>query len=111
MFNLPAEYVSGGAVTLRLHARVTAACQVHSKIDAQVWKQGREGTPSADICATAEQAITTSWQDLDFTITPTGLAAGDVLDMRIRLDLDDTGGAANAYGEIGSVQLLLAAKG
>lgn len=64
----------------------------------------------ADICATAAQSLTTSYANYDFTITPTGLAAGDVLNLDFALATNDTGGANAGAPTISKIDVLLAAK-
>lgn len=111
---LPPEYVAGGAITLRIHTRTSplAAGTATSTVDLQVYESDKEAGISSDLCATGAQDInSTTWADKDFTITPTALAPGDLLDMEIRADVNDTGATSNAIAHIGAVQLLMAIKG
>lgn len=105
-FTLPPEYAAGGVITLRVHIRMSAAPAVSATLDAEVFKTDREAGAGSDICATAAQAITT-WADKDFTITPTGLAAGDTLDVELTTVVNDTGGGGAFVAQVGSVQMLL----
>lgn len=98
------DYVSGAAVTLRVRAKVSAARNVAQTVDAVV-KQIGDGTLGSDICATAAQAITTAYANYDFTITPTGLVAGDRLQVDVYLATDDTGAAANGAASISEVSV------
>jgi hypothetical protein len=93
-FALPEKYVDGEAVTVRVRAKVSAARQVSATVDVVAKKQGDTGLGS-DICATAAQNLTTSYVNYDFTITPTGLVAGDVLWIEVYLATNDTGGSTN----------------
>lgn len=111
-FVLPPEYVAGGAITLRVHARTNPVAAGGgagtSTLDAQVHKSNREAGAGSDICATGAQSINSAtWADKDFTITPTGLVAGDLLDIELTIAVNDTGGGSAAYGFIGAVQVLL----
>jgi len=110
--SMPAEYVAGETVTLRCRAKIGASMNVSATLDAEVYESDGETGISADLCTTSAQTITTSYTNLDFTITPTNLQAGDVLDIEITVALDDTGGgAANEKAYIGKPQLLLDIKG
>lgn len=108
-FVLPPEYVSGQAITVRVRAKVAANKQVAQTVDLVAKLKGDTGL-GADICATAAQSLTTSYANYDFTITPTGLAAGDVLNLDFALATNDTGGANAGAPTISKIDVLLAAK-
>lgn len=105
---LPENYVAGAALSLRLHAKKYVG-GTNGYADVLCYKADGEAGVSADICATDEQTLTTSYADYDFTITPTGLIAGSELDFRINIRAED----ANLWGPItiGSIQLLANVKG
>jgi hypothetical protein len=113
LFELPPEYQDGQTVTIRVHAHVdTTPLTVSATVDIQCYETDGEKAVGADLCATAAQDCNASaWADFDFTITPTGLAAGDILDIEITAAGDDSGGAVNKSIEIGAVQVLLDIKG
>lgn len=104
LFNVPATYEPGAALTLRVRAKVSAARQVSATVDAVVKKLG-DAALGSDVCATAAQALTTSFANYDFTITPTGIAPGDVLYVELALATDDTGGSTNGTPSIAAVAL------
>ena len=110
-FALPAEYVSGETITLRVRCKITGNVQVAQTIDALVYKSDDAAGVGSDLCATAAQSVTSSAANYDFTITPTGLAAGDTLDVLITAAANDTGGTANKLIEIYRVAMLLDIKG
>jgi len=111
LFALPPEYVAGESVTLRAHVQCPDV-NVSATLDAEVYKSDRAGGNGGDICATDAIDIDgAAWTDKSFTITPAGLAPGDVLDITLTIDADDTGGAAGASALIGAVELLLDIKG
>lgn len=103
-FALPAEYVSGGAITVRVRAKVTALSEVSETVDCEVKKVG-DAAVGSDICATAAQALTAAYANYDFTVTPTGLAPGDILQIRLALATNDTGGTQNATPSIAKVEV------
>lgn len=100
---LPANYVNGEAITLRIRAKVSVSRQVGASVDAVVKKCG--DSLGSDICATAAQTLSTSFANKDFTITPTGLVAGDELNIEVALASDDTGGSANGLPSISHIEL------
>lgn len=84
---LPWDYVAAQTVTLRLHAgMVTTVCGTSCMLDAVVYESDEELGLSADLCATAAQSMNSlTFADFDFVITPTGLVAGSLLDIRIEI--------------------------
>jgi len=108
---LPANYVSGEAVKIRLHGHIDALLEVANSIDVQCYESDGEAGVSADLCATAATALTVAYADIDFVITATGLVAGDILDIELTSVLNDTGGAQAGEMRIGKAQLLCATKG
>jgi len=106
---LPAEYVAGQSVVLRLHAgMLTAVADQSCTVDIEVYKSDEDGTSTGDICADAPVADNMNslvFDDVDFTITPTTLSPGDLLDVRIKVTADDNATAV-CTACIGSVQLL-----
>jgi hypothetical protein len=111
-FALPPEYVDGESVTVRVRAKeAVGAATVSTTIDVECYKSDKEGGIGSDICATAAQDVTTSFANADFVITPTGLVAGDVLDIELTGVTTDTGGTVGTILTIGSVEVLCDIKG
>jgi len=111
---LPPDYIDGRTVTLRLHARAADTAATSATVDVEAYAPDGEGGVGADLCATAAQNVNgdTDWADVDFTITATNLAAGDVLDVEITVAINDSGGGGDgAQVEIGAVEILLDAIG
>lgn len=112
-FALPPEYVAGETVTLRIRgAMLTTVSDGTATVDAQVYKRDADGAVGADICATAAQDINDlTPANVDFTITPTGLVPGDVLEVVLAFAGSDTGNAGVMIPEISDVRFLLDIKG
>lgn len=111
-FALPAEYVAGESVTLRVRCKETVgAATVSTTIDASVYKSDKEAGIGSDLCATNAQDVTTSFANKDFDITPTGLVPGDLLDIEINVVTNDTGGTVGTIVNITDTELLLDVKG
>lgn len=112
-FALPAEYDAGMTITLRVHAGMkTTVADTSCTVDVVAYKSDREAGIGADLCATAAQSINLlADADKDFTITPTGLEAGDVLDVRIAVAYVDAATGTAVIAEIGAIEFLLDIKG
>ena len=114
-FPLPPEYVSGETVTLRVRCKeAVGAATVSTTIDAEVYENDKDGAPAGsptDLCATAAQDVTDTIGNKDFTVTPTGLVAGDMLDVELTGVTTDTGGTVGTVLTITSVEMLLDIKG
>jgi len=112
-FQLPVEYDAGNTVTLRLHAGMTTTVADGSAtVDIECYKSNREAGVGSDLCATAAQSINSlTFSDKDFAITPTGLTAGDVLDIRLTLAVADTATGTAVIADIGAIEMLVDIKG
>ena len=110
---LPMEYQAGQSVTLRLHAgMLTTVSDTTATLDVVCYKSDEETGISADLCDTVAQDMNSVvFGDLDFTITPTALSPGDILDIRIHVAINDGATATVVNGCIGAAQLLCDVKG
>jgi hypothetical protein len=82
-FTLPENYVAAGDVTFVVTAKCTGAPETLT-VDAVIKEiNTTAGTVGSDICATAIQTITSSFVAYSFTVTATGLVAGDVLQIQL----------------------------
>jgi hypothetical protein len=110
---IPAEYDDGQTLTLRVRGGMgTTVADVSATVDAQAYKPDGEGAVGGDLVATDAQSINdTNAADCDFTITPTGLVAGDTLDVRIAVAVNDAATATAVDAEIYEVQLLADVRG
>lgn len=79
LFTLPIEYVAGGTATIAGKIIVQGAgTSGASTIDFEVFKSTGEEAVGADICATTVLSmVEDAWTAIAFTVTPTTLAAGD----------------------------------
>lgn len=111
LFELPAEYVAGGTITVRIHAQITGLVQVAETLQVAAYASDKAGGVSANLQSAGAQTLTAAFADYDFVITPTSRVAGDVLDILITAAANDTGGTANKLIQIGDVRVLLQVKG
>jgi hypothetical protein len=93
-FMLPAEYVAGGDVTIRMPAaliKTGSPTNNGSTLDIEVFEQ-TNATAGSDICATAAVtfAALDTWYNKDFTITATDLVAGDVITVKVTSSVVDS---------------------
>ena len=115
-FALPAEYDAANTITVRLRAAMlTTVSDGTATVDVECYKSSRDGaaagTPT-DLCTTAAQNMNSlTPANYDFTITPTGLAAGDLLLFRLAFAGSDTTHAGAMVQEISQVEVLLDVKG
>jgi len=107
---LPAEYVAGQSVELRIHAgMLTTVADQSCTVDVEVYKSDEDSTSTGDLCADAaisDNMNSKTFEDIDFTITPSTLSPGDLLDVQLKVTADDDATTTVVKGCIGSVQLL-----
>lgn len=112
-FTLPAEYVSGGPISVRVRAgMLTAVASVSGTVDVQAFLAGGDTLVSgADLCTTAAQSANSLvFANYDFTITPTSRVPGEVLDLRLAW-IGNSATASAHHGAISAVSVLLQIKG
>jgi len=105
---LPPGYVSGMDVRLVVHAKVDdsgGGTLGTCTLDAEVYELDDEGAAGSDINATAAIALTNAFGDKTFTITPTGLVAGDRLQGILRTSVQENADAGTLRPIIGSAEL------
>lgn len=113
LVRLPIEYDAGETVMLRVHAgMITTVASASATVDVQAYKSDKEAGVGSDLCTTnAQSCNSTTFADLDFVITPAGLAAGDVLDVRLAVAVTDVATGTAVIAAIGSVELLCDVRG
>ena len=113
MLTLPPEYDDGETVTLRVKCGVqTTVADTTCTIDAEVYESDGELGVSADLCTTAATDMNSlTFANKDFAITATGLAAGDVLDVRLAIACNDAATGTAVEPSIGEVKLLCDTRG
>lgn len=109
-WTVPPEYVAGQPITLRANAGMkTTVADTSATIDFEV---ARRAAPSVDICATAAQSINSlTAANKDFTLTPTSIVPGDVLDIVMTVATNDAATGTAVIGKVNSVALLADIKG
>lgn len=112
-FTLPPEYDDGETITIRIRGgMLTTVSDGTATVDVECHVNDDDGAVGSDICTTSATTINSlTFGNDDFTITPTGRAPGDVLDVRITVAGSDTGDAGVMIPEISKVSVLLDVKG
>lgn len=113
MIPLPAEYDGGETISLRLYAgMVTTVADTSCTIDVEAYQVDKDNSISADLCATSAQSINSlTFAAKDFTITPTALTPGDLLDVRIAVAANDAATGTEVIAAIAGVDLLCDIRG
>lgn len=105
---VPAGYVTGADLQLRIRAgMITTVSDTTATVDVQAYLEDEDGAVGSDICATAAQTINSlTIANKDFVITQTGIAAGDILDVRIAIAITDSATATAVIGQISRIALM-----
>jgi hypothetical protein len=93
-FRLPPEYVAGGDIKFSCYTKYagTGTVGATKTIDIVAKKVTvATGALGADICATTPITLTNAYALAEFTITATGLVAGDVIQINLATALQETG--------------------
>lgn len=109
-FAVPPEYVDGQAITLRANAGMkTTIADAAATLDIEAV---RAADPDTDLCATDAADINSlTAADKDFTLTPTNVVAGDLLQIRVAVTVTDAATGTAVIGQVNSLALRLAVKG
>ena len=98
-FILPPEYVAAGDVKIRFRCQLDGAGTDNSStLDVEAFEMA-DGAVGSDICATAAEsfAAKSTYYNKDFTITATGLVAGDILVIKVTVAVIENASAALAF--------------
>ncbi len=107
---VPAEYVDGETITIVINAGMkTTVSDTSAIVDLEAY---RVGAPTVDVCATAQQSINSlTAADKSFTITPTGVVAGELLFCRVKIAITDGATGTAVIGKINSITAKFDVKG
>ena len=110
---LPPEYVAGQTVTIRVRAgMITNAADTSCTVDLEVRKIDENTGVGSDLqTLVAQDMNSTTFADFDFTVTPTTLAPGDLLDVRLTIASVDGAGGATVDPAVAKTSLLVDTKG
>jgi len=110
LIQLPWEYVAGQTVTLRFKAgMIITISDTTATLDCEAYKLQADPDDAigSDLVTTAATTINSlTFADVDFTVTPSGLSPGDILDVRIKTAIVDGASATAVIAGITSCKLL-----
>lgn len=112
-FTLPPEYVAGQSARFRLHAgMLTTLADTSATVDVEAYKSDDEAGIGSDLVTTAATTINSlTLTDIDFNLTTGALVAGDTLDWRISVAINDAASVTPVIGIIGAISAMLDIKG
>lgn len=113
LVQLPWEYVAGGTVKLRFMCGMITNPGDQTPggtLDISVYKQQDDPDDAigSDLASAPvnDNMNSTTFGNVDFTITSTSLSAGDILDVLVSTNIDDDATATAVIGGISSAKLL-----
>ena len=110
LVQLPWEYEASQSVTLRFKAgMITTVADTTATLDCQAYKlqDDPDDAIGSDLVTTAATTMnSTTFADIDFVVTPTGLSPGDILDVRVTAAVNDAATATAVIAGITSAKLL-----
>ena len=105
-FTLPARYVAGGTITIRAVVDVQGGGTPGTcTIDFEARLSDNDAAVGSDLVTTAATAVSTTAGAKDFTVTPTGLVAGDKLVIKMTTSIVESA-STNINAVISKLQIL-----
>ena len=110
---LPENYVAGQDIKFRGHAgMLTTVADTTATLDCEVYKSDNEAGVGSDLVSDSATDINSlTLADIDFTIDGSGLAPGDILDIRITTAINDGATGTAVKGIIGASYLVIPTRG
>lgn len=110
LVQLPWEYQAGESVTIRFKAgMITTVAGTSATIDIEAYKlqDDPDDAIGSDLVSTSATSMNSlTFANIDFVITPTSLSAGDILDVRLTIAVNDGASATAVIGGVTSAKLL-----
>lgn len=110
LVQLPWEYIAGETVTLRAKAgMITTVAATSATLDFQAYKlqDDPDDAIGSDLVTTSATTMNSLvFSNIDFTVTPTSLSPGDILDVRVTIAVNDGASATAVIAAITSLKLL-----
>lgn len=108
VIQLDPQYQDGGNIKVVIDAGMqTTVADTSATVDLEAYQLIGDGTVSSDLCATAAQDINSlTYAEKQFTLTPTGLVAGDAIYLKISIAVVDGASVTAVIGSIREVLVL-----
>lgn len=112
LYEIPQNYEDGKSISVRVRAKWdTDVADGTNNLDVRAFlSDGMGGITGSDKCQTAVQNPTATAAYYTFVLSPTGLVAGDVLDIVVDWAIVDTAGVS-VIGFLGRLDVLLQTQG
>jgi hypothetical protein len=111
LVQLPWDYVAGQTIKLRFAAgMITTVADTTATLDCEAYKLQNDPDDAigSDLVSTAATTINSlTFANIDFTVTPTGLSPGDILDVRLTAAVNDGATGTAVIAGITSAKLLV----
>jgi hypothetical protein len=113
LFQIPANYVAGKGVQIRLAAgMITTVADTSATINVDVRRIARDGTAGANLNAAAAVTINSlTLSDKTITLNAATLAPGDYLDIKATIVVTDAAGVTAVIATIALAEVLCAIQG
>jgi len=111
---MPVEYDAAADVVLRFNAgMITTVSDTTSTIDVEAYLSDKAAAvDGADLITTSATTINSlTYANKDFTVTSSSLEAGDLLDVRVAIAINDGATGTAVIGAIGAAYLLCDIRG
>lgn len=110
---LPECYDAGETITINLSAGMkTTVADTSCTVDVECYKLDKISGVGSDLCTTAAQSINSLvFSTKTFTINPSGMTAGSVLDIRIAIACNDAATGTAVTPSIAGIDLVCDIKG
>ncbi len=109
---LPAEYVAGETVVIRAHAgMLTTEADTSATFGLQVRRSDEETGWGTELSGGPLSINSLTLADLDFELVAATLNPGDMLDVRLNVQINDAATATAVKGVLGAIKLLCDVKG
>lgn len=111
LVQLPWDYEAGQSITLRFKAgMITTVADTSATLDCEVYKlqSDPDDAIGSDLVSTAATTMnSTTFSDIDFVVSPSGLSPGDILDVRVTAAVNDGATATAVIAGITSAKLMV----
>lgn len=110
---VPAEYDDGQTIQVRVRAAMeTTVADTAATVDVEAYKGAGDGSVGSDLVSTSATSVNSlTASDYDFTITPSAVDPGDVLECVLTFLVNDAATGTAVTGAIYEIKLLCDTRG
>ena len=112
IFQIPPEYDDFNTAEIVAHAgMITTIADDSANLVVKVHKSNKDGTVSSALVNTSTSINSTTFADKTLNMTATDLRGGDILDIRVEINVTDAATGTAVIGAIGGIELQCDVKG